>query len=82
MLFTLDSHPEAIISHPDMMANQFCRTTIRVRRWGDQTMRDLLARPVQAAVVDASRNIKSKLWKLCDDDLKACVTDYLERANG
>ena len=82
MVFTLDSHPEAIISHPDMMANQFCRTTIRVRRWDDATMRDLLARPVQSAVVDACRNIEAKLWADCADDLRAAISGYLEKVHG
>lgn len=81
-MFTLNSHPEAIISHPLMEANQFCRTTIRVRRWNDETMRALLARPVQSAVVDACLNIKAKLWSICDEDLRKSIEQYLEKADG
>ena len=81
-MLNLDTHPEEIISHPLMMANQLCRTTVRVRRWSDPTMRALLSRPAQAVVVDACRNIQQKLWHLCDDELQAAVIAYLERVNG
>lgn len=81
-MFTLDTHPEEIIQHPLFKVNDLCRSTLRTRRWGDQTMREYLSRPPQAAIMDACRNVRDKVWHLCDENLQAAVSAYLERNNG
>lgn len=81
-MFTLDTDPEEIIIHPQFNAPNLCRSTIRVRRWQDKTMRALLSRPPQAAVVESCINLQTRVWEFCDDDLKSAVLSYLERNHG
>lgn len=83
-MFTLDSLTTDITSHPRALAiiNPFCRSTIRVARWGPEPMRDFLARPIQRVTVESCHLIQQAVWENCDDDLRAAVSAYLEAANG
>lgn len=83
-MFTLDSLTTDITSDPRAVAiiNPLCRSTVRVDRWGAEPMRDFLARPVQRVIVESCHLIKQTVWADCDDDLRAAISGYLERANG
>lgn len=80
-MLTLDMHPEVFINHEEMRALTYCRTVLKMRRWKDETMREFLSRPVHHTTIDACRNIRERVWHLCDDETKAAVIAYLEKAN-
>lgn len=83
-MFTLDSLTTDITGDPRAVAviNPMCRSTIRVARWGAEPMRVFLSRPIQRVIVESCHLIKQTVWDDCDDDLRAAIFGYLERANG
>lgn len=80
--YSLDSTTSEIMADPRAAAAilPLCRSTIRVSRWGAQTMRDLLARPQQQVIVESCALIRDTVWDDCDADLRAAIAEVLGNA--
>jgi len=83
-MYTLDSTSFEIMADPRAASViiPMCRSTVRVNRWGEQTMRELLSRPVQRVIIESCHLIKGTVWEDCSEELKETISSYLEKNNG
>ena len=81
MMFTLDSTTFDVLAHSRFQAPVTCRSTMRVRRFGNEPLRAWLKRPRQMVMTDAVNNMLRQIPDLLDAELTAALHAYQEGAD-